>query len=169
MTDTRIPILSDQDINNILLRMSYQVLEFFYGSQHIHIVGISEGGVLLARELHEIVTQISDLSVTQHTLTMNKELPQEGCTLTGEINEGAQILLVDDVANSGRTLAYALPILLEKIPRNIKIAVLVDRKHKRFPLKADIVGRKLSTNLSEHVIVEFDKKKTPTGAFLVDV
>ncbi len=169
MAQNKIQILSASEIDDILIRMAYQVLEFFYGETQVHIIGIADGGLTLARLLERRLGSISSLETRLHTMRMDKENPQDSVTLNGELPRGSNILLVDDVANSGRTLTYALPTLLETDPRYIKIAVLVDRKHKRFPVKAGIVGRKLSTNLSDHVIVEFDKDKTPKGAYLIDL
>jgi pyrimidine operon attenuation protein/uracil phosphoribosyltransferase len=75
------------------------------------------------------------------------------------------VVMVDDVAQSGKTLLYAMKPLLEHTPSKIQIAVLVDRKHKRFPVTADFVGLLLSTGAHEQVILEMDKG---TYAYLVD-
>jgi pyrimidine operon attenuation protein/uracil phosphoribosyltransferase len=65
---------------------------------------------------------------------------------------------VDDVAHSGKTLMYALKPLMDKNPLKIQIAVLIDRKHKRFPVTADYVGLLLSTGMHEMVHVQMGKE-----------
>jgi pyrimidine operon attenuation protein/uracil phosphoribosyltransferase len=70
---------------------------------------------------------------------------------------------VDDVANTGKTLYYALKPIMEFAPRKVQAVVLVDRQHKLFPVSADFIGLSLSTTLHEHILVEFDEKKQSTA------
>ncbi len=169
MVSEKIQILSSEDIELMLKRMTYQVMEFFYDApNHIYIVGIQTGGMHIARALDQLLHKECDTPTSLISLEIDKDSARSEVQVAGEIPHDAHILLVDDVANSGRTLAYSLPYLLSTRPRAIKIAVLVDRKHKRFPVTADIVGKKLSTNLSEVVQVEFDKKDKPVAAYLTD-
>ncbi len=168
MSPTQIEILSAQDLSLILKRMTYQVLEFFYGKDEIHIVGIQEGGMHVAQRLEQLITQNSKIKTQLLSIALEKDAPIDSLELSAEIPQNASILIVDDVANSGRTLAYVLAQMLKYSPRQIKIAVLVDRKHKRFPIQAEIVGRKLSTNLSETVKIKFDTKGNPLAAYLTD-
>ena len=81
------------------------------------------------------------------TVTLSKDIPIDGQT----------IILVDDVANSGKTLLYALKPFLQKHPSGIQTLVLVDRAHKAFPVQPDYVGLSLSTTLLEHIFVEVEK------------
>jgi pyrimidine operon attenuation protein/uracil phosphoribosyltransferase len=69
------------------------------------------------------------------------------------------VILVDDVANSGRTITYALNPILQFNIRKIMVAVLVDRKHKSFPIASDIVGLSMATTLQEHIEVEIEGDK----------
>ncbi len=75
------------------------------------------------------------------------------------------IIVIDDVANSGRTLLYALKPFLEFHPKKIQTLVLVERSHNSFPVRPDYVGLSISTTLQEHIIVEVDKEKV-LGAYL---
>jgi len=98
-------------------------------------------------------------------LKLNKKQP-----LNGEINlpencSSTSVVLVDDVANSGKTLLYALKPLLEVELKRIMIAVLVDRRHKSYPITPDIVGHSISTTLHEHIEVETDGNNI-TAAYL---
>ena len=69
---------------------------------------------------------------------------------------GKSILIIDDVANSGRTMLYALKPILETYPKKIQTLVLVERTHKSFPIDVDYVGLSISTALDEHITVEVD-------------
>lgn len=168
MSTQKIQILSQEDIQLTLRRMAYQVMEFFYGEKNLTLVGIESGGAFISDSLNEILKEISDFEIQSVGLQIDKENPLQSPAIEVSDFEDQNLLLIDDVANSGSTLAFALKPFLDIVPRNIKIAVLVDRKHKRFPVTADIVGKKLSTNLSDTVIVEFDKNHIATGAYLVD-
>ena len=73
--------------------------------------------------------------------------------------EGA-VVLVDDVLNSGKTLVYALAHILKGDPKSVKTVTLVDRRHRKFPIKADYVGMTLSTTIQEHISVRFSGDET---------
>ncbi|MEY3248110.1 MAG: hypothetical protein RL742_153, partial [Bacteroidota bacterium] len=68
--------------------------------------------------------------------------------------QGKVVVIVDDVANTGRTIFYAFIPLLRKMPKRVEVAVLVDRKHKAFPIQADYVGLSLATTLQDHIRVQ---------------
>ena len=80
--------------------------------------------------------------------------------------DGKSIIVVDDVANSGRTLLYALNPFLNVIAKKIQIAVLLDRKHKSYPVSADYIGTSLATTYQEHISVEVKSGKV-SGAYLL--
>ncbi len=164
-----IQLLDKEQIQRIIDRMSYQVLEFFYKQDYIFILGIETGGSALAKQLETKIQEISEIETKFISMKINKTNRSLHTTkMSDELPQNASILLVDDVANSGGTLSYALAHLLEYHPRQVTLAVLVDRKHKRFPVMADIVGKKLSTNINETVLVEFDESGEPHAAFLTD-
>ena len=77
--------------------------------------------------------------------------------LSPEALHNQTIIVIDDVANTGRTLFYACKPFLELLPRKIEMAVLVDRKHKSFPVLVDYVGLSLATTLREHIEVDLSK------------
>ncbi len=165
----KIKLLDQEQIQRIIDRMSRQVLEFFYSQEFIYIVGIQQGGSVLAKLLQDKINEISDTETKLLSISLEKEkLSLRSSVMSDELPQDASILLVDDVANSGRTLSYALAKVLEYHPHQITLAVLVDRKHKRFPVVADIVGKKLSTNINEHVAIEFDEHGRPSAAYLSD-
>lgn len=152
-TTARVPILGDALIRRKLLRMAWQIWEHNSEREAISLIGISDNGSFVAEQLAEHLKAISPLQVHILRLDMDKESPmQAGITLSSAIQDKS-LVLVDDVANSGRTLLYALRPLMEAAPEKILIAVLVERKHKSFPVAPDIIGQSVATTLQEHIIV----------------
>jgi pyrimidine operon attenuation protein/uracil phosphoribosyltransferase len=86
--------------------------------------------------------------------SMNKSKP-DAITLSETVDfNDTNILICDDVANSGKTLLYVLKPLLQSHPKRIQTLVMVERMHKLFPIKPDYVGLSLATTLQEHIYVE---------------
>lgn len=161
----KVQILTPQQIGHKLKRMAYEIWERNSEEKEIVIIGIERGGAVVAKNIVKVLEDISNLKINYFPLFINKDKVAENVgKLPGSLN-GKIVLLIDDVANSGKTLLYALKPVLENEPRKIQIAVLVDRKHKNFPLSPDIVGHTVSTTLQEHIKVTFDGNEL-TGAFL---
>ena len=106
-----------------------------------------------AKDLARRLGEISGLEVQVLTVKLNKKAPLVKATEIKDDLNAKSVVLVDDVANSGKTLLYAMKSVLAYEPRRILIAVLVDRKHKSFPVCADIVGHSVATTLQEHIEV----------------
>lgn len=156
MNKERVLILDKQRIDWKLKRMAYQVWEHNTDVHEITIIGIERAGMAVANSLGKLLNEISGLNIKLISLKMNKKEPLTDMPVIEENLDGKSIVLVDDVANSGRTLLYALKPLLNYSPSRIMIAVLVDRKHKSFPITPDIVGHAVSTTLQEQITVEHD-------------
>lgn len=155
-TASRVLLLDAQRIERKLLRMAWQIWEHNSSRNAITLVGIAENGEAIAQKLAVHLQHISPLAVTILRLELSKKTPlQSPVTVNGAITDSS-IVLVDDVANSGRTLLYALKPILEAGPEKILIAVLVDRKHKSFPINPDIIGHQVATTLQENIIVSFE-------------
>ncbi|HET8829864.1 MAG TPA: phosphoribosyltransferase family protein, partial [Pelobium sp.] len=116
----------------------------------------------------KVLSKISKLKITIVKLELNKDssklesaidIPIENC-------ENKVIVLVDDVLNSGRTLAYGLGVFLNIPLKKLRSVVLIDRSHKNFPVATDFVGLELSTVLKEHVYVMLDENKEEDGVYL---
>tara|TARA_B100001245_G_C22894391_1_gene431507 strand:+ start:3879 stop:4325 length:447 start_codon:yes stop_codon:yes gene_type:complete len=141
--------------------MAWQIYESNSSNTDIILAGIANGGYLLAEKIVAELRKISPLEVNLHKIIMNKKDP-----LGSEMHlepeagnlQGRSITVVDDVLNSGNTLIYGVRYFLQFPVREIKTAVLVDRNHKRFPVKADFKGLSLSTSLMEHVDVNIEKE-----------
>jgi pyrimidine operon attenuation protein/uracil phosphoribosyltransferase len=152
----RVPILNKAQIERKLLRMAWQIWEHNSNREAVTLIGITNNGEHLARKLADHLGAICPLRVTILRLDMDKRAPmEEPIRLTGQV-EDASLVLVDDVANSGRTLLYALRPLMDTRPEKILIAVLVERKHKSFPVAPDIIGQSIATTLQEHILVSIE-------------
>lgn len=153
-------ILNHADIAQKTRRMAYQIVEDNYDEKELVIIGIKESGYEYARLLKKEIESISEIGVQFLSLSLNKALPlahpiiidNEKLSLNNKV-----ILLVDDVANTGKTLYYALKPIMNYAPKKVQVAVLVDRQHKLFPISTDFVGLSLSTTMQEHIRVELDK------------
>ncbi|RYD56077.1 MAG: phosphoribosyltransferase [Sphingobacteriales bacterium] len=159
MEKKRVLILDNERITHKLRRMAYQIWEHNSNESSVTLAGIQGSGEVVAQNLANYLRDISPLQVDVVTLKINKKQPlSEEPSFEGDIT-GRSVVLVDDVANSGKTLLYGLKPLLNHEPTRIMIAVLVDRKHKSFPVSADIVGHTVATTLQEHIEVETEGDK----------
>lgn len=153
-------ILDRDRINQIIRRIAFEIYENNFNEEKLYIVGLYDRGYSLAEQLFQQVSAIAD-GVEVHLLCLkidkNNPLSSE-IELDMNISElaGQSIILVDDVLNSGKTLMHALKALLTVDIRKIKTAVLVNRSHKRFPIKANYKGYELSTTIDEHVEVRLE-------------
>lgn len=158
-------ILDKERIDSKLQRMAYQVWEHNSGESSVTLVGIHGGGASVAENLAERLRKISGLKVDVAQIKMNKRSPLAEAIEVNEDLSGRSVVLVDDVANSGKTLLYALRPILNYELKKIMIAVLVDRKHKEYPVSPDIVGHSIATTIQEHILVETNNNEI-TAAYL---
>ncbi|HET8573841.1 MAG TPA: phosphoribosyltransferase family protein [Edaphocola sp.] len=162
----KIALLNSRQIEQKLKRMAYEIWEQNHNEKEIFIVGIAEAGYILAQNLLRHLEIISPLKIHLHKMVMDKAHPEKNEDLAiGNSLKAKPVVLVDDVANSGKTLMYALAPLLKQQPSKIEIAVLVNRHHKNFPIAPDIIGQSVSTTLQDHITVTF-KDNQLTGAYL---
>lgn len=162
----KIQILTEAQIDQKLKRMAYEIWEKNSEEKEIFLIGIEETGAAVATKIAEILKEISPLKIKYSSLIIDKKSPlQQDIKLTGDSLNNKTVVLIDDVANSGKTLLYALKPLMEYEPAKIQVAVLVDRKHKNFPVTPDIIGHSVSTTIQEHIIVNYEGGKL-TGAHL---
>lgn len=150
-------ILNHQDIENRIKRIAYQIYENHLNETEIVLVGIEGNGYIFAEKLKKNLDQISHLDVILCKISINKKNPLEAIStsIASEKYENKSVVLVDDVLNSGRTLIYGVKHFLDVQLKKLTTAVLVNRNHKNFPIKADFKGISLSTSLQEHVSVTF--------------
>ncbi|MBK7182296.1 MAG: phosphoribosyltransferase [Bacteroidetes bacterium] len=155
-------ILNNKQIEQKINRIAYEIYENNYGEKEIIIAGIVGNGFTLAEKINTVIKKISPIKTKLIEIKINKENPAEKeikIALTDKDLKNKVIILVDDVLNSGKTLIFgAKPFLITPVKR-LTTAVLVDRGHNRYPIKADFVGLSLSTTLQEHISVELKKGK----------
>jgi pyrimidine operon attenuation protein/uracil phosphoribosyltransferase len=153
-------ILSHEEIAHKITRISYQIYETFVDEQTIVIAGITKNGFVMAEKIADCLKQIAPLQVVLCEVFIDKQNPSAPVRTSIEKDAYANkgLVLVDDVLNSGTTLVYGVKHFLDVPLKKFKTAVLVDRNHKKYPVKADFKGISLSTSLQEHVQVVFDAK-----------
>ncbi len=143
-------ILNAEEIQFKIQRLAWELYDRHSRAQTLYVIGIKDNGYWLADQLVTRLREISEIDVTLLELVMDKENPVlENMHI--DLPEGAELALVDDVLNSGRTLLWAVIKLMNFRPRVLSTTVLVDRSHKRYPVKADVKGLSLSTTLQETV------------------
>ena len=160
MEDKKV-IINDNQIRSKLKRISYQILETNLQNSILVIAGIESNGYLIAKELKKILNKLSNIEVILCKVKIDKKNPRKPIetSISKDEYSSKSIVLVDDVLNSGSTLIYGVKHFLETELLQFKTAVLVDRNHKKFPVKADFKGISLSTSIQSQVIVEFKGSK----------
>jgi len=165
VSNTKKYILTAAVAEKKLQRMALEIAERNYNEPQLVLIGIKEHGTVIAKKISDHLKVNFKGEVIVMELGINKKHP-EAVTLsvTMDFNDKT-IVLIDDVANSGRTMLYALKPLLEQYPKKIQTLALVERTHKTFPVDMDYVGFSVSTTLDEHIFVEVGNGAV-TGAWI---
>ena len=152
-------ILTHKEITHKTKRIAYQIFETFVNDEEVILAGIANNGYIFAQKIATELALISDLKITLCEVKINKQNPQDNIITSIPESEyqNKSLVLIDDVLNSGTTLIYGVKHFLEVPLRKFKTAVLVDRNHKKYPVKADFKGISLSTSLQEHIQVVFEE------------
>jgi len=153
-------ILDQQQIQQKITRLGHQLIEVAFDQEVIYLGGIVGNGYVLAQLLADVIAQNSALRVVCFEIKLNKDEPwSEAITFSIDQKDlkNSYIVLIDDVVNSGKTMQYALLKFLEQATKAIKTVALIDRQHRRYPIKTDFAGLSLSTTLKNHVEVDFNK------------
>ncbi len=153
-------ILSHQEITHKIKRIAYQIYESNVDETEIILAGIDSNGYILAKKLKLILNKISTLESKLCKVFIDKKNPRKEIktSLTTEEYSNKSVVLIDDVLNSGTTLIYGVKHFLNVPLKQFKTVVLVNRNHKKYPVKADFKGISLSTSLHEHIHVNIDGK-----------
>jgi pyrimidine operon attenuation protein/uracil phosphoribosyltransferase len=168
MSEKKLLILNQQQIQQKIDRIAYQILEDNFDEQEILIAGILPRGNHIAERIKTILDGIAPFTSTLLTI----ELEKQSSTLQAKINFDVQdcnnkvVILVDDVLNSGKSLAYGFGVFLDVPLKKLRTAVLVDRNHKSFPITTDFTGVALSTVIKEHVDVVLDEPGEEDAVYL---
>lgn len=150
-----------------LIRISYEIIERNKGIQDIVLVGIKTRGIYIAQRLAERLKQLEDIDVPVGELDItlyrddvkDMEEPELHSSDVPVSIEGKEVILVDDVLYTGRTIRAAMDAVMDLgRPRKISLAVLVDRGHRELPIRADYVGKNIPTSKTEEIIVEMEER-----------
>lgn len=160
-------IMDASSISRTLKRLAHEILEHNKGVDGLALVGIRDRGDSLARRLYTLIQEIEGKSVPIGVLDITlyrddfrrfSEKPVlQGTEIDFDITD-LKVVLVDDVLYTGRTIRAALDALIDMgRPSQIQLAVLVDRGHREFPIKADYVGKNIPTSTGEEVQVRLQE------------
>jgi pyrimidine operon attenuation protein/uracil phosphoribosyltransferase len=158
-------ILDQATASRKLQRMAYEIVENNLDEENIILVGIQENGSIIAENLQKLLEEISSVRADLIHLKLDKRKPVD-IKLSEDLKfDNKVVIIVDDVANSGKTMLYALKPFLSFHPKKIQTLVMVERTHKAFPVNSDYVGISVSTTMQEHIYVEVDGSEVK-GAWL---
>lgn len=150
-------ILTNEQILHKTKRIAYQILESNINEKEVILAGICGNGFIFAKKIKDVLKEISDINFTICEVKIDKRNPLETITtsISKESYQNKSLILVDDVLSSGTTLMYGVKHFLDVPLVRFKTAVLVNRNHKKYPVKADFKGISLSTSILEHIQVDF--------------
>lgn len=153
-------ILDQIQIKQKIKRLAYEIMEANYDEDSVVLAGINNNGLGFAKMLKKQLEKISDVEILLKQIKLNPAAPVdelvyidvEQAELTGKT-----IIVIDDVANTGRTMFYAMKVFMDVVPKRVETAVLIDRKHKSFPIEINYFGLSLATTMKEDIQVNLKK------------
>jgi pyrimidine operon attenuation protein / uracil phosphoribosyltransferase len=159
-------ILTREVAEKKMQRMALEIAGQLHGEEtELIIIGIAGSGMVIAQEILSLLKPLLTVPMSIISCTLNKKHP-DVINYSKQVDfNNKNVLLVDDVTNSGRTLLYALKPLLNYYPRRIQTLALVERMHKSFPVKIDYIGLSIATTLQDHIQVEVDGNEV-SGAYI---
>ena len=158
-------VLDMDSINRKIRRMAFEIAERNIDEDELIIAGIQGNGELVAGHLTKELLKIRTFQITPVTIRLNKKDPRNVFVDPPSDIENKVIIIVDDVANTGKTMLFALKPFLEWNTKKIQTLALVERSHKLFPIQTDYTGLSITTTLQEHISVETENDNI-TGAWL---
>ena len=162
--NTRTLIINSEKVNQKITRIAYEILENNFEEEELILVGISKRGYQFAEKVYESLQKIDPkLKTSLFSISLDKDnvFDLEKIKFSGDLNllTNKTVIVIDDVLNSGKTLMYAVRHLLGTNIKKLNTALLVDRRHRNFPIRADFAGLTLSTTLKEHISVIFEENE----------
>ena len=169
-------ILEADDVRRALVRVAHEIVERNHGAQDLLFVGIVTRGVPIARRLGEYVRRFEgvdvpvgslDIGLYRDDLARGASPVLQKTDLPADL-EGKSVVLVDDVLFTGRSIRAAMDAIMDfGRPRQVQLAVLVDRGHRELPIRADYVGKNVPTSLDEDVRVRLEEVDGEDGVVIV--
>ncbi len=177
--DIKAKIIDEEGLNRTLTRLAHEILEKNKGSKNLVLIGMRTRGEFIAERIKQKIKEIdkSDpsygvLDVTLYRDDFRTRLKQPEISVTNitfDVND-RDVILIDDVLYTGRTVRAALDALMDLgRPNTIQLCVLVDRGHRELPIRADFVGKNIPTSINEEVRVRIKETDGEDGVFLVNV
>ena len=172
-------IMDDQDLGRTIARLTHEILEKNKGHENIVVIGMRTRGVYLAERIakklkevenKEVPLGILDITLYRDDFRTALKQPKVQITDIPFSIDNKNIILVDDVLYTGRTVRAALDALMDfGRPASIQLAILVDRGHRELPIKADFIGKNVPTSYGEEIRVHMKEIDEDDGVFLVDI
>ena len=159
-------VLDQSEISRSLKRIAHEIIERNHGLDSVVLLGIPTRGVHLAVRIGQILESIDspisvgvlDITMYRDDLRLRPPRPLVPTQIPSGGIEGKDVVLVDDVLFSGRTIRAALDAIGELgRPKTVQLAVLIDRGHRELPIRADYVGKNIPTNARENVKVQLQE------------
>jgi pyrimidine operon attenuation protein/uracil phosphoribosyltransferase len=153
-------ILNHHQIEQKVKRLAIEIMENNTEEHELIVAGVNRNGMLFAGMIVDELRKMATSPIQLTNIQINPANPiKDKISIEMDLEQlnGKPVLVVDDVANTGRTLFYACKPLLDILPKKLETAVLVDRTHKSFPIKVDYFGMSLATTLREHIEVVLDE------------
>ncbi len=150
-------ILNERQISQKIKRLAIEILEHNFGEPELILAGINNNGMVFSELLMQELTKISNIPITVTRIKLNPANPIKSdiiLEMPPEQVHNKVLIIVDDVANTGRTIFYAIKPILEVLPKKVEVAVLIDRSHKSFPIRVDYYGLSLATTLKNNIDVQ---------------
>jgi len=168
MEDKELLILNKQQIQQKIDRIAYQILEDNYDEQEIIIAGMLPRGGFLATRLKKVLDEIAPFTSKVITIDLDRFSTSLNATVDADIQQcnDKVVILVDDVLNSGKSLAYGFGVFLDVPLKKLRTVVLVDRNHKNFPVFTDYSGIALSTIIKQHIDVKLSENGEEDAVYL---
>lgn len=155
-------ILNQQQIENKIRRIASEIFESHAESGEIILAGINTKGYALAALLQNLIEKMGHNQVSITRLKINPAQPLESEVISDmsvEQYHNKNVVVIDDVANSGRTLFFAMQPFLKVLTKKLEVCVLVERMHKSYPISVDYVGVRLATTVKQNIEIVFNKDK----------
>lgn len=168
MAAKKLLILNKIQIQQKIDRMAYQILEDNLSEKEIVLAGIVSTGYIMAKRLKKVLESISEIKIILMKIEIDKDSSHLEASSDIDINsvKNKVVILVDDVLNSGRTLAYGLGVFIDIPLKKLRTLVLIDRSHRNFPISSDFTGLEMSTLIKEHIEVILAEKSKEDAVYI---
>ena len=177
--DIKAKIIDEEGLNRTLTRLAHEILEKNKGSKNLVLIGMRTRGEFIAERIKQKIKEIDksdpsygvlDVTLYRDDFRVRLKQPEISVTnITFDVND-RDVILIDDVLYTGRTVRAALDALMDLgRPNTIQLCVLVDRGHRELPIRADFIGKNIPTSINEEIRVRIKETDGEDGVFLVNV